>query len=186
MSRPIGITPPGAAPGPGFDEPFEMLEACHERVGRMLSLLGKLRDQMRAHGADEQVRQAARDVMRYFDVAAPQHHRDEELHVFPALVGLKDPQLVALVARLQQDHVNMDARWKPARFLLEELANGERSSFNEADEAVIDAFADLYAGHLEAEESVAFPRAKGAMQPDRLDAMSRDMAGRRGVKTPQR
>jgi hemerythrin-like domain-containing protein len=185
MSRPIAITPPGSAPGPGFDEPFEMLQACHERVARMLALLQKLRVQMRTHGADEQVRQAARDVMRYFDVAAPQHHRDEELHVFPALLGLQDAELVALVARLQQDHIQMDARWKPARSLLAEVANGERSAFNEADDAVFDAFTKLYDGHVEAEESAAFPRAMAAMEPERLEAMSRDMAGRRGV-TPAR
>lgn len=181
MSPPIGITPPGRAPGPGFDEPFEMLQACHERVGRMLALLQKLRAHMRTHGADDQVRQAARDVMRYFDVAAPQHHRDEELHVFPALLGLHDAELAALVARLQQDHTQMEARWKAARSLLEEVAQGERTAFNEADNAVFDAFTKLYDGHIEAEESAAFPRAAAAMEPGRLEAMSRDMAQRRGV-----
>ena len=182
MSPPIGIAAAGSAPGPGFDEPFEMLQACHERVGRMLSLLQKLRSHMRTHGADDQVRQAARDVMRYFDMAAPQHHRDEELHVFPALLGLHDAELVALVTRLQQDHVQMDARWKPARSLLQELADGDRAAFNEADDAAFDAFTKLYDGHLEAEESIAFPRAAAAMEPERLGAMGRDMAQRRGVK----
>jgi hemerythrin-like domain-containing protein len=184
MSRPVGITAPGTAPGPGFDEPFEMLEACHERVGRMLALLGKLRSHMRAQPADEQARQAARDVMRYFDVAAPQHHRDEELHVFPALIGLQDAELVALVARLQQDHIQMDARWKSVRSLLEEVASAERSSFNEADDAIFELFANLYQAHIQAEESLAFPRAMAAMEPERLEAMSRDMAQRRGVTTP--
>lgn len=189
MSRPIGITPPGAAPGPGFDEPFEMLQACHERMGRMLALLQKLRSHMRSHmqsnarspEAHEQARQAARDVMRYFDLAAPQHHRDEELHVFPALLGLQDAELVALVARLQQDHMQMESRWKPVRSLLDEVASGERTAFNEADNAVFDAFAHLYDGHIEAEEAVAFPRAMTAMEPQRLDQMGQEMAGRRGA-----
>ena len=189
MSRTVGIAAPGSGSGsgpePGFDEPFEMLRACHERVVRMLALLGKLRSHMRARAADDQVRQAARDVMRYFDVAAPQHHRDEELHVFPALLSLQDCELIALVARLQQDHVQMEARWMPARSLLEEVAEGARTAFNEADDAILDAFADLYDGHIEAEESVAFPRAMSAMEPDRIEAMGRDMAQRRGVKPSQ-
>jgi hemerythrin-like domain-containing protein len=147
----------------------------------MLGLLQKLRSHVRARQADEQARQAARDVMRYFDMAAPQHHRDEELHVFPALLGLQDAGLVALVARLQQDHVDMEARWKAARSLLEEVANGERTAFNEADDAIFDSFTGLYDGHLQAEESVAFPRALSAIEPERLAAMSRDMAARRGV-----
>jgi hemerythrin-like domain-containing protein len=182
MSRPIGITAPGAAPGPGFDEPFEMLQACHERLDRMLSLLEKLRSQMRSRGVDEQVRQAARDVMRYFDVAAPQHHRDEELHVFPSLLGLGDTALVELVARLQQDHLLMDSRWVAARSLLEEIAQGQRSSLNQADDAILDAFVQVYQGHIEAEESVAYPRAIGAMDADRVRAMSDEMKARRGVK----
>ena len=34
------ITLPGhRAPGAGFEAPFEMLDACHERVHRMLALL---------------------------------------------------------------------------------------------------------------------------------------------------
>ncbi|RYF75253.1 MAG: hemerythrin domain-containing protein, partial [Comamonadaceae bacterium] len=71
------------APGVGFEQPFAMLEACHERVQRTLALLGRLRGHVQAHGADEPARQAARDVLRYFDIAAPLHHEDEELHVFP-------------------------------------------------------------------------------------------------------
>ena len=35
---------------------------------------------------------------------------------------------------------------------------------------------------LQAEESVAFPRASESMDDERLETMSHDMAGRRGVK----
>ncbi|RYY81317.1 MAG: hemerythrin domain-containing protein, partial [Comamonadaceae bacterium] len=60
------LTEAGAG-GAGFEQPFEMLEACHERVHRMLTLLDRLRRHVAGHGTDEQARQAARDVMRYFD-----------------------------------------------------------------------------------------------------------------------
>jgi hemerythrin-like domain-containing protein len=171
-----------ASLGPTFDEPFEMLEACHERVGRMLDLLNRLRSHLRAEGNDTQAQQAARDVMRYFDTAAPQHHRDEELHVFPVLLGIGDYELVRLVATLQQDHIAMESRWIAVRSLLEEVESGRRRSFNEADDAVLDAFAQLYAGHIEAEEGVAYPRATAAIEPDRLREMSRDMAARRNAR----
>ena len=52
------------SPSAGFDQPFEMLAACHERVQRMLALMTKLAAHLPAHGADEQARSAARDVMR--------------------------------------------------------------------------------------------------------------------------
>ena len=70
----------------GFDTPFEMLEACHERVQRSLDLLQRLTDYLHTHACDDSARQAARDVLRYFDMAAPLHHEDEELHVFPLLL----------------------------------------------------------------------------------------------------
>ena len=41
-----------ASPGAGFEQPFEMLAACHERVVRMLELMAKLLRPLPAHGAD--------------------------------------------------------------------------------------------------------------------------------------
>jgi hemerythrin-like domain-containing protein len=183
MTRVTAITAPGAL-GPGFEEPFEMLHACHERVDRMLQLLQKLRSYMRANGADEQVRQAARDIMRYFDKAAPQHHLDEEMHVFPVLIGTQDERLIRLVARLQRDHQRMAARWIKARSLLEEVESGARSRFNEADDKVLDGFAGQYADHIKAEEEMAYPAANGAMAEARIQEMSRDMMARRGLRQP--
>ena len=87
MTQPIRLASLMAAPAAGFEEPFGMLAACHERMQRMLALLARLRTHVASHGPDAQAQQAARDVMRYFDQAAPQHHRDEELHVFPPLLS---------------------------------------------------------------------------------------------------
>lgn len=88
------------APSVGFEQPFAMLEACHERVQRTLALLQRLRAHVLEHGADVPAQQAARDVLRYFDIAAPLHHEDEELHVFPLLLAQGSPDVAALVRRL--------------------------------------------------------------------------------------
>lgn len=61
-----------------FEDPQAMLEACHDRVQRMCTLLERLTEHAGLHGADTQARQAATDVMRYFDLAGPHHHQDEE------------------------------------------------------------------------------------------------------------
>ena len=88
------ITQPGQhAAGVGFEQPFEMLTACHERVHRMLRLLGKLREHLATRGHDEQAAQAARDVMRYFDQAAPLHHEDAP--PAPDAGGSRNPRLSA-------------------------------------------------------------------------------------------
>lgn len=181
VSSRFGVMGPGVT-GPTFDEPFEMLTACHERVGRMLNTLERLRKHLRENGNDAQAQQAARDVMRYFDVAAPQHHRDEELHVFPVLLGLIKEGMADLVSRLQQDHMQMESQWVMVRSLLEEVECGMRRSFNEADDKVLDAYIELYAGHTQLEEGTAFPLAIAGIDADRLQAMSRDMASRRGAR----
>ena len=73
----MAVVPPGSArhlpgfsaPGVGFEQPFAMLQACHERVLRTLALLARLRTHVLQHGVDDDARQAARDVQRYFDIA---------------------------------------------------------------------------------------------------------------------
>ena len=74
-----GIALPGfGAPAVGFDTPFEMLEACHERVQRTLALQERLCEHLQAKGCDASAQNAAHDVLRYFDIAAPLHHEDAE------------------------------------------------------------------------------------------------------------
>lgn len=183
------VPPTGAArhlpgfntPAVGFEQPFAMLEACHERVQRTLALLERLRAHVRAQGVDDDARQAARDVLRYFDRAAPLHHEDEERHVFPLLLARATPELKALVLRLQQDHVAMAVDWAIARMGLLALADGGAQGFTEQDGAALDRFAGRYGAHIEAEEGAAYPAAAALLPPASLVAIGREMATRRGV-----
>ncbi len=184
MSQVVPLSSLMTGPAPSFEQPFEMLVACHERVVRTLALLARLQDHLRQHGGKPdaaQARQAALDVMRYFDQAAPQHHRDEELHVFPCLIAHGDPAKLALVTRLQQDHLQMESRWVRARAVLAAVAQGQLSVLERDDEAALDAFASLYAGHIEAEEGTAYPAARHLLGTSALAAMSAEMMQRRGV-----
>ncbi len=182
MSQTLAIGALGAQPGPTFSEPFEMLEACHQRVIRTLALLERLRTHVAKHGADAQAREAAADVIRYFDEAAPQHHRDEEFHVFPALLAQADTQICALVARLRQDHLQMEARWQGARRVLQTLTEARDEFLRTEEDAALDAFASLYAGHIEVEERLAYPAARSLLDPPAVAAMGREMAQRRGAR----
>lgn len=202
------LTLPGhRAPGAGYEAPFEMLDACHERVERMLRLLHKLRAHLQASGWDAQAAEAARDVLRYFNEAAPRHHEDEERHVFPAVLAAPDApalphpgtgdgigigsSLHAVVRRLLQDHADMQTRWASARPVLERIARPpaeDRASSQPrwqplaaSEEAALDGFASLYASHIEAENNLIYPAAQQALPPAQLQAMSADMMARRGV-----
>lgn len=181
MNQPIRMESLISAPAVGFEQPFEMLVACHERVNRMLTLLSRLREHMNSHGADDNARQAARDVMRYFDVAAPHHHQDEELHVFPPLLAAGDPATVNLVRRLQSDHEQMASCWGEAHQVLESVATGECQALSSADEAALDRFAGLYDDHIQAEEGLAYPAAAQLLDDMALSAMGREMMRRRGA-----
>ena len=182
MTQPIRLQSLVASPAAGFDQPFEMLAACHERVLRMLELLARLRAHLPTHGADTQAQQAARDVMRYFDQAAPLHHEDEELHVFPPLLAQGDARIVAVVERLQRDHLAMESRWARAREVLVLVAEGRIHTPTPEDDAALDAFAGLYADHIRAEEEIAYPAVQALVDAPALAAMGADMMRRRGVR----
>lgn len=182
MTQPSPLSPLLSTPAAGFGQPFQMLEACHERVHRMLALLGRLREHLRGHGADTQAQQAASDVMRYFDQAAPQHHQDEELHVFPPLLAQGDPDTVRVVTRLRQDHRHMESNWQGAREVLARVAQGGVERLSDHEEATLDAFAVLYDDHIRAEEEIAYPQAQALIDAPGRAAMGEEMMRRRGVK----
>lgn len=180
------ITLPGhRAPAAGFEAPFEMLGACHERVQRMLALLAKLQQHARVHGWSEPIGQAAVDVMRYFDLAAPHHHEDEERHVFPPLLAGTDPVLHAVVRRLQQDHRDMDATWMQVHVVLAGVCQAPPAGwtdFTPEETALFNHFANLYQRHIDDEDGIAYPAAQAQLASDALQAMSEDMMRRRGVQ----
>jgi hypothetical protein len=180
------ITLPGhRAPAAGFEAPFEMLGACHERVERMLGLLVRLQKHVLLRGWDESVASAARDVMRYFDQAAPLHHEDEERHVFPSLLAGDDAALRRVVQSLQQDHRDMEAAWSVARGVLASVAQAPPTGwvrFSPPEEALLTGFAGLYDRHLRDEDRLVYPAAQAGLSPESLRAMSADMMRRRGLE----
>lgn len=168
------------APAVGFELPFEMLEACHDRVRRSLDLLARLLVHVDRHGHDAQSRSAARDVLRYFDLAAPHHHEDEERHVFPRLLASGDAALVQAVQRLRAEHESMAQCWAALRPGM--AAWAEPGAAGPADapmRAQADAFLSLYAGHLSVEEGLVFPAARSRCDATAIELMGREMQQRR-------
>jgi len=177
------VSVPGfRTPGVGFEQPFAMLQACHERVTRSLDLLQRLLEHLERVGHDEQARAAAHDVWRYFEFAAPAHHADEERHVLPLLRESGDAHLIDVAQRLQADHVAMDAVWRQLGPLLQQV-HAPSSALNittlDMLHAEAAAFIAIHEQHLPLEDDVAFPAARSRMPPGRLHAMSDDMQRRR-------
>lgn len=149
----------------------------------MLRLLARLREHLDSRGHEEQAAQAARDVMRYFDLAAPLHHQDEELHVFPVLLAQGDASVQAVVRRLQQDHLAMEQAWPRARALLQALADAGPtdpwSPWGHREQQVLDDFAGRYGEHIRLEEDIVYPAAQAVLDAPALSAMGEEMQGRR-------
>ncbi|KQP37243.1 hemerythrin domain-containing protein [Pseudorhodoferax sp. Leaf274] len=169
-----------AGPSVGFDQPFEMLAACHARMDRSLDLLERLGHHLHAHGCDAHAASAAADVLRYFDIAAPLHHQDEEQHVLPLL---RAQGQAGLAARLRADHQVMEHDWARLRPDLLAVVDGSLGG-SALPPAVArwTQFAALYRRHLAAEEARAFPAASAGLTPAQQNTMGREMAKRRGMQ----
>jgi hemerythrin-like domain-containing protein len=167
------------APAAGFDEPFEMMKSCHERVHRTLGLLRRLAAHLQVHGADPSAVSAAGDVLRYFDRASPAHHEDEERHVLP---WLRSHGLAALADRLHDDHRRMAQAWTAVRDDLCQVAAGAWPA-DLAGPATDrwERFAHLYEVHIVIEEQEAYPPVVAALAAGELAAVGAEMAARRGV-----
>lgn len=171
-------------PAVGLDQPFEMLSACHERVQRTLRLLEKIVAHVQTHGPDEKASDAAVDVLRYFDLAAPRHHEDEEQHVFPLLLQQNDAVLTHAVTRMQADHLQMTAQWARLRESLVGLSQASDGSATFSALALQQEaakFIALYADHVHTEDTLLYPAAIALADPALLARMSADMRARRTV-----
>ena len=150
----------------GFDEPFGMLAACHDRLRRSLRLLERLRKYLAGNAVDEQARQAALEVLRYFTVAAPLHHEDEERHVVPLLRLSGERALGEVSLQLMQDHEQIRLVWRALEPLLREVLRGESPHAGRlADMART--FVRMNESHLEFERDVVFPQARELQGRDR-------------------
>jgi hemerythrin-like domain-containing protein len=171
--------PPHPAPPAGYEQPFEVLDACHARIQRMLRRLQWLHVHLAALGCDAQARQAAHDLVHYFDAAAPAHHEDEERHVFPPLLAAR--QCVDAVVRLQREHLEMAELWPKLREVLQRVDADPWPGFAPADEGLLEHFARLYDWHIAAESELVFPAAARCLDAAARVAMGEEMAHRRGI-----
>jgi hemerythrin-like domain-containing protein len=166
----------------GFESPLDMLRECHQRVQAQCRTLVRLVPHLHQHGSDQVAVDAARAVMRYFDLAAPLHHADEEADLFPALldaVGGSDAVcLHGLIDGRLGEHIELDRQWQSIRQVLQRVASGQAALL---DADIIDAFQAAYKRHIGTEENELLPMADRLLPAPVLAALGRSMQARRGV-----
>ena len=166
-----------------FDQPLEMLAACHERIETHLRTLERLGPHLEAKGCDAEARSAAQAVLRYFDSGGALHHQDEDGDLFPLLRARAAAQgrdeIAAAVEELEREHETMEAQWRRLRERLLAVAQGEARL--DAEEVV--RFAWLYRRHVDRESAALMPFAREALDAEERAALGSRMAARRG-ETP--
>jgi hemerythrin-like domain-containing protein len=170
------------APAAGTEAPLEMLAACHDRAARQLASLRRLVAHLAGHGADDQARMAATNVMRYFDLSARDHHADEEVDLFPALLesmaGSDAVCLRELTQCLSAEHRLLEAAWAQVRSALEQVVAGTVPLLSGAE---VEALAGAYERHIAREDDELLPMAARLLGPDALAAIGAAMRKRRGI-----
>jgi len=170
---------PGEQGAPTFDDPLGMLRACHSRIERQLTTLERLARHLPEHGADADARAAAGAVLRYFDLAAPNHHADEEASVFPRLIT-RVPEARDLIARLEADHHQTFAPlWQKLRPLLAGIASGQRANL---PPGLVRRCRHAYDAHIAIENERLLPLCAEAFSPEETAAIGAEMAARRGAR----
>jgi hemerythrin-like domain-containing protein len=166
-------------PGPSFDEPLEMLAACHERIEAQLGTLERLGPHLEKKGCDPEARSAAQAVLRYFDTSGKLHHQDEDHDLFPllraraAVAGRAD--VAAAIDELETEHETMEGQWTRLRARLVAIAAGEAR----LDAEDVARFAWLYRRHMDREATAVLPFAREALDPGQRASLGERMAARR-------
>ena len=161
-----------------FDNPLEMLLACHGKIQSQCATLRKLLQHLSSYGCDEQARQAAQAILRYFDTAGENHHADEEQDLFPRLLATPNAEVHELIARLLDEHKVLNAAWQQLRPLLLGIAEG---CAPELDIKSVEHFISVHDRHIFLENTQLLPQAAKLLNHMQLEALGRSMAARRGV-----
>jgi hemerythrin-like domain-containing protein len=167
---------------PGFDEPLEMIEACHDRIEAQLGTLERLVPHVAAHGPDAAARQAAQAVMRYFDTAGEAHNQDEDEDLFPLVraAAARDGrhEIGATLYELEREHENMDRLYSEVRARLDAIATGEAER-GALDADLVARFAWIYRRHMQLESDLVLPYARQALESGECAMLAERMTARR-------
>lgn len=171
-------------PSAGFDDPLELLGACHRRVAGFCDTLERLVAHLKTAGPDDDARHAAKRILSYFDQAAPHHHADEEVDLLPLLRLRAEESDASTIEnwaeRISAEHREQNALWTVLREELQQLIDGKGSSLNAAA-----AFIGMEREHYQFEDRVVFHLAGKLLHEGDLETLGRAMASRRNRPYPE-
>lgn len=157
-----------------WNEPIEMLYACHGKVKRFCHQLSILPGYLEKNGVNQAVLNDVKIILQYFNQAAPLHHDDEEKDFFPALMS-KMPEIQSQVEELERQHIDLHENWRLLSEQLEALISQESVS---VDPVLIQRFILGYDKHILIEEPL-FELGKEHLTETELNEIGQVMSKRR-------
>ncbi len=161
-------------PAVGWDDPIDMLYACHGKVKNFCRQLRILPGYLQTKGINQAVKNDVRQILTYFNHSAPLHHEDEEQDFFPALLSYR-PDVQPDIDALERQHLDLHQNWARLSAQLEALLHDDCV---QVDPALIDTFIAAYDSHIAREEPL-FELGKQQLSAAELQAMGKIMAARR-------
>ena len=148
-----------------MEQPIEKFSACHAGIKahlQELSELPRLLDQAK------RARAVADLPLRLLDQTVAEHHADEESALFPSVQRSAQPgeeadRVAAIIARLTEEHRNVERSWKALHRTVKDAADGKPAHLD--PEAVNELVAG-YCQHASFEEQVFLPLAESILGRD--------------------
>lgn len=159
-----------------WDEPIDMLYACHGKVKNFCRQLQLLPDYLDKNGVNQAVKNDVQQILNYFNQSAPLHHDDEEKDFFPALIKQR-PEAQTEVDLLEAQHIELHRNWDELSTQLVALLHGE---IQQIDRELIKRFVAGYDQHIAIEEPL-FELGRAHLSQEELNSIGKIMADRRRV-----
>jgi hemerythrin superfamily protein len=139
--------------------PIDSFSQCHAGIVSRLQAFAELPGLV---AAAERARQVAASTLATFDPSVPDHHKDEEAELFPAVLhsaapGEEHARVAAIVDRLVAEHRAIEALWKEIKPSLRSAAAGRQAR---VDEAAVAELVRAYTAHARFEETQLLPLAE--------------------------
>jgi hemerythrin-like domain-containing protein len=171
----------GAKPDSGFDDPIGMLMDCHRRIEHFLNILCIVAERAHGRALSEDETAAVQAALQYFRVGGKRHNADEEESLFPRLRRQPNDGQFDSIQGLEEEHRSADelhrsvetlyTKWISAGF----LDNDDDRRLSSSTERL----KKLYAGHIQIEEQIVFPRAAQALDSAAIQAIGLEFRERR-------
>ena len=171
----------GALPDAGYDKPVSMLRDCHCRIQHFAGILKQVAGEAQGYSLSKEQQNAAQAALRYFSTSGRQHTQDEELSLFPRLIGKVSPAVTTTIARLEREHREEESLHRR----IERLFQNWMSDFglDRHDEEELSQTAtqllSLYSEHIRIEEANVFSAAETVLNCEEQTMIGQEFAARR-------